>query len=148
MRIFGSVVFAQPTRPMTILQAKHAQCRAVRRQAIGDEALWVDALVAKQALQQFQRCAGVATLLNNKIKHLAFIVDGAPQIDALTADVADHLVEMPSRRRRRSAAHESGGDLRTELDRPASHGLMADADPALSQQFFDVAKAEGETEVE
>jgi hypothetical protein len=25
MRVFGAVVFAQPTRPMTILQAKHAQ---------------------------------------------------------------------------------------------------------------------------
>ena len=58
MRVFGSVVFAQPTRSMTLFQTKHAQGRAVGFQTIGDEALWVDALVAKQALQQFQRCAG------------------------------------------------------------------------------------------
>jgi hypothetical protein len=95
MRVFGAVVFAQPTRPMTILQAKHAQSGAVGFQTIGDEALGFDALVAKQAFQQFQCCGGVATLLNNEIEHLAFIIDGAPQVDALTANVADHLVEMP-----------------------------------------------------
>jgi len=41
-----------------------------------------------------------------------------------------------------------GGDLRTEFDRPAAHGLVADADPALSQQVFDVAEAQGEAELE
>ena len=66
----------------------------------------------------------------------------------LTADVANHLVEMPARRRRRSAALEFGGDLRTELDRPAAHGLLADTDSPLSQQLFDVPKTQGETEVE
>ena len=41
-----------------------------------------------------------------------------------------------------------GGNLRTEFDRPAAHGFVADADPALSQQLFDVAEALGEAEVE
>ena len=35
-----------------------------------------------------------------------------------------------------------GGDLRIEFDRPAAHGLVAAADPALSQQLFDVAEAQ------
>ncbi len=35
----------------------------------------------------------------------------------------------------------STGDLRTESDRPAAHGLVADADPALSQQLFDVKES-------
>ncbi len=58
MRVFGAVVFAQATWLMTIFQAKHVQCRAVGFQTIGDEAIWLDALVPEQALQQFQRCAG------------------------------------------------------------------------------------------
>lgn len=33
MRVFGAVVFAQPTRPMTILQAKHAQSGNDKQQA-------------------------------------------------------------------------------------------------------------------
>ena len=39
-------------------------------------------------------------------------------------------------------------DLRPELDGPATHGLVADADPALRQQLLDITKAQGETEVE
>jgi len=73
MRVFSTFVFVQATSPMTICQARHAQRRAVRRPAIGHEALCVDALVAKQALQKFQRCASVATPLLDEIKHLAFI---------------------------------------------------------------------------
>lgn len=148
MRVFSTFVFVQATSPMTICQARHAQRRAIRRQAIGDEALGVDALVAKQALQQFQRCASVATPLNNEIKHLAFIVDGAPEVDALTADAADYLAGSPARRGRCSASLEIGRDLWPEPDRPAAHGLVAGTDPALSQQLLDIPKTEYEAEVE
>lgn len=132
-RVFGAVVFAQATRPMTIFHAEHVQCRAAGLQAIGDEALWAAALVAKQALQQFQRCGGITTLRNNEIKDLAFVVDRPSQIDALTADVGDHLVEMPPCRGRLSATPELGGDLRPELDRPVSDGLVADANSPWGQ---------------
>jgi hypothetical protein len=76
---------------------------------------------------------GVTALRNNEIKDLAFVVDRPPQIDALTADVGDHLVEMPPCRGRLSATPELGGDLRPELDRPVSDGLVADANSPLGQ---------------
>jgi hypothetical protein len=37
-------------------------------------------LVADQSLQQLQRSASIAAFLHDEIEHLAFIIDGAPQI--------------------------------------------------------------------
>ena len=61
-RIFGAVVFAQATRSITIFHAEPVQCSVLGFQTIGDEALGVDALIAKQALQQLQRCGSVTML--------------------------------------------------------------------------------------
>jgi hypothetical protein len=51
-------------------------------------------------------------------------------------------------RRGRSLAFQVPGDLRAELDRPTANGLAADLDPALGQEFFDVAETQGEAEIE
>ena len=40
------------------------------------------------------------------------------------------------------------GDHRPEVVHPAAHGLVRDCDPALSEQIFDVTKAECEPEIE
>ena len=69
----------------------------------------------------------------------------APQMHAPSADIADHLVQMPTRRRRRSPALQVPGDLRAELDRPAADFLIAHLDP---RWFLDVAETQGEAEVE
>jgi hypothetical protein len=39
-------------------------------------------------------------------------------------------------------------DHRPEVVHPAAHGLVRDRDPALSEQIFDVTKAECEPEIE
>lgn len=88
---------------MKFVQARCPQGRALGFQAIREEALWADAPVAKQVFHKFQGSAGVAMLPNNKIRTLAFIVDGAPQEHALPADRANHLIEPPARGGRRSA---------------------------------------------
>lgn len=103
MHVFGAVVVAKPTGSMTSLQARHPQGRAAGFQTIGDEALRIGALVAEQALQKVEAHSGVAALLHDEVENLAFIVDGAPQSDALTTDGAEHLVEPPARGGRRFA---------------------------------------------
>lgn len=86
--------------------------------------------------------------MHDEIENVSFVVDGVLQKDAFAVDAADHLVKMPARRWRRSAAAEFGSDLRTQLHRPASDGFVAGAGPTLSEKCFDVSKAEGEAEVE
>lgn len=103
IRVFAAVVVAKLARSMTFFQARRPQGRAAGFLAIGDQALRIGALVAEQAFQQVEGRAGVAALLEGKVENLAFIVDGAPQSDALTTDGAKHLVEPPARGGRRFA---------------------------------------------
>jgi hypothetical protein len=52
------------------------------------------------------------------------VIDGAPQVHALASDGADHLVQMPPRRRRRPTALQVAIKRRAELDRPTADGLV------------------------
>jgi hypothetical protein len=40
--------------------------------------------------------------LHYKVQHLAFVIDGAPEVHSLPADLAYHLIEVPARLRARS----------------------------------------------
>ena len=86
--------------------------------------------------------------MNQHIENLALGVDCAPQICHPPIDVQMDLVKMPGRVRFRTALAQMRGDHRPEVVYPAAHGLVEDRDPALGQQIFDVAKAEGEPEIE
>jgi hypothetical protein len=46
--------------------------------------------------------------------------------------------------RLRAALSQMRGDRRAEVVHLAAHGLVRDGDPALSEQIFDVTKAERE----
>jgi hypothetical protein len=86
--------------------------------------------------------------LDDHVQHFAFVISRPPEIPALTADVHHHLIQMPARARRRTAPLQIASNLRAELDRPATDGLITDVDAALRQQFFDVAKVRCEAEIE
>jgi hypothetical protein len=142
-RVFRAVVFSESARPMTRFKPEFSQRRTVRWQAIGDDRLRSHVLIAEETLQQFRRSAGVAVFLHDEVQNFAFIIDGAPQKDALAGDAANHLVEMPPRGRCSSPAPEVLCDQRTELVHPATDGPVADADPALSQKFCASRKLSG-----
>jgi len=59
-----------------------------------------------------------------------------------------HLVEMPARRWPRAPTAKFPSKQRPELRDPSPHRFIGDNRPALSEQILDVAKAEGETDVE
>src|SRR5208337_2089569 len=58
------------------------------------------------------------------------------------------FVKMPDRVRLRAALSQMRGGHRPEVVHPAAHGLVRDCDPALSEQIFDVTKAECEPKIE
>src|SRR4029077_8165058 len=73
------------------------------------------------------------------------MVDGAPKIAELAVDLHKHLVQVPAPLR--IAAHMSaasltnlGGEHRAKPVPPEPDGLVADVDPALGQEIFDVSK--------
>ena len=90
----------------------------------------------------------VALGLDQHIENLALGVDGAPQINHPPIDFQIDFVKMPGRMRLRAALAQMRGDHRPEVVHPAAHGLVRDCDPALSEQIFDITKAECEPEIE
>jgi hypothetical protein len=89
----------------------------------------------------------VAPTLNQHIKHLTLMIDGAPQVHVLAGDPHDHLVEMPSIARPRAAAPQVTRDHGTEFQHPAPHCFVGHVEPALGQEVLNVAVAQGEPEV-
>ena len=97
MRILSTVIFALATRAMNLFPTVHAKRRAIRGKSISDDRLRLDRLAAKQLLPQFQSCTRVATFLHEDVENLTLVINSAPQVHALAADLADHLVAMPAR---------------------------------------------------
>jgi hypothetical protein len=55
---------------------------------------------------------------------------------------------MPGGERLRAALSQAGGDHRSEVIDPAPNGLIGDRDPPLSEQVFNVSKAQRKQEIE
>jgi hypothetical protein len=85
--------------------------------------------------------------LDQHVENLALVIDGTPQIHPLAGDAHHHLVQMPAITPRATLAQPSR-DRRTKLQHPAPHRFAGDIEPALGQQFLDIAVAQGEAEIE
>ena len=72
----------------------------------------MDPRISEQFPEQLQRRFLVATLLDQDVQHLAFVINRAPQIPAPDTDLHDHPVPMPTTGRRASARAKIGGDRR------------------------------------
>ena len=132
---------------MDLSETKLSKRRAVGQQAIGRDLFRLNGLVAQQAPQQCQRRFRIPSSLNDEVENFAFVIDGAPQIHPSATDPADHFVKMPAWRRRRPAPLQPSSDQRSELDRPAADGLVADIHAPCREKLFNVAKAQAEAKV-
>ena len=75
MRVFGSIVPPEPLL-MRAAQSQTSERGGVRAQLIGDQQFGCEALLLEQLAHQPQRRPTVAPTLNERIKDLAFVVDG------------------------------------------------------------------------
>src|SRR6056297_446378 len=102
-------------------------------------------------LEEFQSCLLVPGLCYEALKHLAFVIDGAPEVVHLAVDLHEHLVEVPSPvaglHALDAALADLGSEQRTEAMPPEPHRLVADLDTALMQKILDVPKREREPDV-
>jgi hypothetical protein len=76
------------------------------------------------------------------------LIDGAPEILACPNDRQKDLIEMPFVAGSRPSASQLSGILLAELHAPLANGFIRDADSSGEQQFFDVAKAQAEAEIQ
>ena len=94
MGILGPVV--QPAAGFPFAEgSKVLQGHAVGRQAIGHDRLGL-AMSSKRFSEEFQRSLLVPPLGDEAFEHLAFMIDGTPEVVLHPVDLHEHLVEMPA----------------------------------------------------
>jgi hypothetical protein len=147
MRIFRSVV-APPPAFMAMGDPKITSGRTVRSKVIGHNLVRNKANFPEQFPHQFQCSPLVPLALHENVEDLALSIDGTPQVDQPAIDFDEYLVKVPSGMRLGPASSKVSCDHGTEVFHPATHRLIGNDDPALSQQVLDIAKAEAEPGIE
>ena len=90
----------------------------------------------------------ISRSLDKQVEDLALVIDGPPEVHPLPGDPHHHLVQVPSVARPRAPLAQPSRDRGTEFQHPAPHRFVGDVEPALGQQFLDIAVAQGEAEIE
>ncbi|MGF6978231.1 hypothetical protein QFZ94_006746 [Paraburkholderia sp. JPY465] len=75
------------------------------------------------------------------------LIDGAPQLVRLTAQRHKYFVKVPCGAGLATRRFHTVCEARAKLIAPASYRFVADDNPALEQQLFDIAQAELEPEM-
>lgn len=98
-------------------------------------------------LEQFQCSFAIPRLDDKAFKPLPLVIDGPLEVMRHVVDLHKHLVEVPVPVPVLSTAHsihpfapEFNHGHRIEPVQPVAHRFVADLDPALMQQVFDVAR--------
>jgi hypothetical protein len=86
--------------------------------------------------------------LTSSGKNLAFVVDRSPEPESPAGDQNCHLVQMPARGGPMTSAAKFPGEQRPELQHPSSDRFIGEVQPALGQQIFDIAEAEGKAKIQ
>ena len=79
---------------------------------------------------------------------MAILIDGPPQIVPFAVDREKHLVQVPFVARSGTPATELIGIRLPELPAPLPDGFIRHDDPTGEQEFFHIAVAEAEAEIE
>src|SRR5215469_14297723 len=141
MRILGAIV-----APKSLLvrrrKAKLPESSAVGAQLVGDQQPRRKALFAEQLAHEPEGRSLVATALNQHVEDLTLVVDSPPQVHAPAGDPDNHLVEVPSRARARTALPQIAADQRAEFQHPTPDRLVRNIEAALRQHFLNIAVAE------
>ncbi len=85
--------------------------------------------------------------LHQNIKHIAVLVNGAPEVVAPPSDVNKDLVHVPRADRARLPALKHPGKTLTEFEAPLPDGLVGDHNATRSKQFLYISEAQGKAEV-
>ena len=101
------------------------------------------AIALHRFLQEFQRRSLVARLGDIGLQHLAFVVDGAPQIMGLSVDLYEDLIEAPASLTHlaqllRPALLDVPRHQRAEPVPPVRNRLMGYVDAALMEQILQI----------
>ena len=85
---------------------------------------------------------------DQNIDHVSILIDGPPQIEALTLDGDEEFIDVPDVAESSLFPTQSSGVGRSEFLTPIADRFVGDENPSLCEQVFYVAKAQGESMIE
>src|SRR5215216_1545690 len=133
---------------MPAAQAQSLEGGGVGAQLVGDRQSGYETLLTEQLAHQLYGCPFVPATLDKDIEDFAFLIDGAPQIQALAGDPHDHLVQMPAVARPRPALAQSAREHRAELQHATPDRLVGKVETPFGQKLLDVAVAQCEAQIQ
>jgi len=141
MRVLDPVV-EQAAGCLQIRRAELPQCSPIRREPVGDDLLRLT-VSAHEFPEEIQCRLLIPTFGHNRLEDFAFAIDRAPKIMPFAVDLHEDLVEVPSPVGKcphtiDALAPDLGREHRAEPVPPEPDRLVADLDPALVQQIFDI----------
>ena len=150
VRVLGPVV--EPAPRLTVIPA----AEVLQGSTIGPKAIGNDHLRPTVPLHGFlekSRCGlAVTSLRHEAFEHLTFMMNSPPEVTGHAVDPHEDLVEVPTpvptgAHAVNALASDFSREHRPEPVPPKSHCLMADLDPALMQQVFDVPQQKREADI-
>ena len=150
MRILGTVV-QMPARFLARLISNHLHCRPIGGTFVryGNMRFTVS---LHCFLEEFQRRSLVTLLRHIRFKDFALVIHRAPEVVSLASDFDEYLVQVPSPLRAspyrfRPALADLMGEVSTEAVDPKPDAFVADVDPTLLQEVFDIAQRQRESDI-
>jgi hypothetical protein len=147
MGVFRPVVLAKALL-MASAEPEMAARSPVGPKPVGEEHGRRIALLPEELAHQPQGYGRVPLGLTSRSRISPSLSTRAPQIHAPAADRDDHLIQVPGVGRPGPQPAQVAGESRPELEHPSSVRLVGDVEPALGEEFLDVAVAQREPEIE
>ncbi len=119
-------------------------CSRITPQLVGDQLPGYLSLMFQGLTKEALSGSTIFTLGNQNIDHVSILIDGPPQIEALTSDGDEELIDVPDVAESSLFPTESSGVRRSEFLTPVSDRFVGDKDSSLCKQVFYVSKAQGE----
>ncbi len=143
MRDFSPVVFVLACS-MDHGRKDFPMCGRITPKLVGDQLPGCLSLLFQHLTKEALSGSTISTLGNQNIDHVSILIEGPPQIEALTLDGDEEFIDVPDVVESSLFPTQSSGVGRSEFLTLVSDRFVGDKDSSLCKQVFYVSKAQGE----
>jgi len=123
-------------------------CSGITPKLVGDQLPGCLSLMFQGPTKEAFGGSTISTFGNQHIYHVSILIDGPPQIAALTLDGDEEFIDVPNVAEPPLLPPQISSIGRTEFLTPVSDRFIRNNDSSLREQVFYVSKAQGEPMVE
>ncbi len=140
---FGPIVFVL-TCSMDHGRENLPMCCRITPQLVGDQLPGCLSLLFQGLTKEAFSGSTISAFGDQNIDHVSILIDGPPQIEALTLDGDEEFIDVPDVAESSLFPTQSSGVGRSEFLTPIADRFVGDKDSSLCKQVFYVSKAQGE----